>query len=166
MTVVRSARPEEWREVRALRLRALADAPDAFGSTLAAEGSEPEEVWRDRWLGHADGVTLVAEQGDRFVGMAFGGPAPGRPKAAGIYGMWVDPDARRQGIGAALLERLAEWARSAGYVGMGLGVTTTNAAAIALYERLGFVDSGEQHPLRDGSHLTIQIMISPFDPQS
>lgn len=43
---------------------------------------------------------------------------------------------------------------------MGLGVTTGNAPAIALYERLGFTDNGERHPLRDDQYLTIQIMVT------
>lgn len=32
---VRPVRPEEWRELRALRLRALADSPEAFARTVA-----------------------------------------------------------------------------------------------------------------------------------
>ena len=58
---------------------------------------------------------------------------------------------------------VVEWAREAGYPVLGLGVTTTNARAIALYRRLGFVDSGGRFPLRDGSDLEIQIMVRPLD---
>jgi plasmid stabilization system protein ParE len=39
---------EEWSAYRALRLRALEDAPDAFGSTLAAESTRPAEEWAAR----------------------------------------------------------------------------------------------------------------------
>ena len=41
---VRQIRPEEGLPLRALRLRALADAPMAFGSTLAREEAFPEDV--------------------------------------------------------------------------------------------------------------------------
>ncbi len=35
--IVRTFAPHEWPTYKDLRLRALADSPDAFGSTLAAE---------------------------------------------------------------------------------------------------------------------------------
>ena len=161
---IRPVRSDQWRELRALRFRALADDPDAFGSTLAAEMAEPEEAWRLWWLGRADGIALVAEEDGRFVAMGFGGPAPGHPEVAGFFGMWVAPDARRRGIGTALIERLVEWARSTGYRQVGLGVTTTNLTAVEVYAGLGFVDSGARMALRGGSELTIQIMTMSVDP--
>ena len=39
-----------------------------------------------------------------------------------------------------------------------LGVTTSNPGAVAFYEGLGFVDTGERGPLREGSSLTVQGM--------
>src|SRR5262245_22889432 len=40
---VRRIQAEEWEWLRAIRLRALADAPMAFGSTLADEQAQPDE---------------------------------------------------------------------------------------------------------------------------
>ena len=73
--VVRRVRPDEGLRLRALRLRALADAPSAFGSTLAREEAFPDDVWQERATSGAAGedrVTYVAEDGDRWVGMATG----------------------------------------------------------------------------------------------
>jgi len=44
----RQAQAADWETLRQLRLAALADAPDAFASTLEAEVAYPDEVWRQR----------------------------------------------------------------------------------------------------------------------
>lgn len=43
--LVRRLLPDEWRAYRAIRLRALADAPEAYGSTLARGEGLPDETW-------------------------------------------------------------------------------------------------------------------------
>ena len=63
---IRRIRPDEGLRLRALH--ALADAPEAFGSTLAREEAFPEEVWHERAMGGAAGgdrVTFIAEQDGR-----------------------------------------------------------------------------------------------------
>jgi hypothetical protein len=45
---VRQAGAADWEALRELRLRALADTPDAFASTLQKEAAFPEQVWRQR----------------------------------------------------------------------------------------------------------------------
>lgn len=155
---IRSVRPDEWRELRDIRLRALADAPDAFGATLADEDADPDEAWQRR-ANRPDGTMIVAvDDTGRFIGVGSGGPAPDTRDFAAIFGMWVAPASRGQGIGAGIIRQIADWARGAGYEAIGLGVTIDNGPAIALYERLGFRDTGLRYPLRDGTDLTIQIM--------
>jgi ribosomal protein S18 acetylase RimI-like enzyme len=156
--LVRRLRPEEWRELRALRLRALADAPDAFGATLAEEETEPDASWQHR-ASTPDRVVIVAEVAGRLVGMASGGRAPTDEPAAGLYSMWVEPAVRGTVVASAIVAAVVEWAHEAGFAVLGLGVTTSNARAIAFYERLAFVDTGQRFPLRDGSELEIEIMI-------
>jgi len=39
-----------------------------------------------------------------------------------------------------------------------LAVTETNGSAVAFYERLGFVDIGDRHRLREGSDLAVRVM--------
>ncbi len=66
---------------------------------------------------------------------------------------------RGSGVSAEIVALVEDWARGAGYSQIGLGVTTTNTRAIALYERLGYVDTGGRHPLRQGADLEIQVMV-------
>jgi ribosomal protein S18 acetylase RimI-like enzyme len=155
---IRRARPDEWQAVRELRLRALASDPDAFGETVDEATARSDAEWLAR-AAEPDRVTVVAVRSDAgLVGMAMGGPVPDRPTIAGLYGMWVAPETRGQGIGAALIDAVEAWARAAGYASIGLGVTTANTPAIRLYAGAGYVDIGERHPLREGTDLTIQIM--------
>ena len=155
---VRRLRPDEWSALRDIRLRALADSPDAFGSTLAEEAVRGDNAWRD-WASRADRGIVVGELAGRLVGLASGGPAPDGDGAAGLYAMWVEPAIRGSGVAAEIVALVEDWARAAGYAKIGLGVTTTNERAIALYERLGYADTGERHPLRQGADLQIQVMV-------
>lgn len=158
---IRRVRPDEWQAHREIRLRALEADPDAFGDTLERALTDDDEAWQRR-ADRPDGMAFVAVTDDgRFVGMANGGPAPD-PEFAAVYGMWVAPEARGQGLGGALLDAVEGWARDAGYRLIGLGVTTTNAAAIRLYTANGYADLGERMPLRDGTDLEIQLMGKPL----
>jgi ribosomal protein S18 acetylase RimI-like enzyme len=155
---IRRVRPDEWQAHRAIRLRALESDPDAFGETLAHALTDDDAAWRRR-AERPDGVAFVAVENDgRFVGMANGGPAPDHPEFAAVYGMWVAPEARGQGVGGALLEAVEGWASEAGYERIGLGVTTTNKPAIRLYASNGYADLGQQMPLRDDTDLVIELM--------
>ena len=68
-------------------------------------------------------------------------------RPAWVFGMWVEPDVRRQGTARVLLRALAGWARERGADVLNLHVVATNAPAIALYERLGFHATGATEPL-------------------
>jgi len=65
----------------------------------------------------------------------------------GLYelGMAIEPQWRGKGLGSRLLEAAIAWARSAGGHKVSLDVFPHNAAAIALYEKFGFVREG-YHP--------------------
>lgn len=137
----------DWERVRATRLRALADTPDAFGRTLA----EDQALTRDDWirrLQNESNATFVAIVDGSDVGMAVGGPysdddlPDGEKPTAGLFGMWVAPEARGRGVGSELIEAVVAWARSKSYSRIALDVGNENAFAIALYTKNGFVPSG------------------------
>ncbi|HBS22587.1 MULTISPECIES: GNAT family N-acetyltransferase [Thalassospira] len=67
-------------------------------------------------------------------------------------GIFVDPDARRKGVGTALLDAIAREARARDLAQVRLDVIDTNPRARALYERCGFV-AGEVQELGLLRHL-------------
>lgn len=150
---VRRIRIGEGLRLRALRLHALAQAPAAFGSTLAREEKFGDEVWHKRAADAAAGatsVTVIAEQADRWVGMASGLALEADDVALMgplIVGMFVDNGVRRLGIGNALVESLQRWASANGHDRIHLWVVGSNASALALYRRCGFQASGAMRPL-------------------
>jgi ribosomal protein S18 acetylase RimI-like enzyme len=139
------ALPVDWERMRALRLAALADAPDAFAATLAGERDRPDDFWRGR-LERADVTTLRAElRGDdggwRDAGLAVLAPTD-EAAVVGLYSVWVAPTARGRGVGDALLEAAVARAAALGYARVALEVGAANAPAIGLYARAGFRATG------------------------
>jgi len=160
---VRRVRPGEWAELKALRLRALEDTPDAFASTLAEESGLPDRHWRRDAREAANGAEVfvaLAVDGatDRLAGLVRGAAWWGEPAIAGVFSMWVDPDLRGRGIGGALLASVTTWAKAGGYRRLRLHVVETNREAVALYGRAGFTATGVREPLREGSDLVLTMM--------
>lgn len=162
---IREVRPEEWRSLKDLRLRALETDPDAFGSTFAEERVKPVTAWQE-WAAEGWGLgaqtTLVALDGDGWLGMGVCIVAEAEPRSATVYAMWVYPAARRQGIGEELLQELIKWASFKNAEELLLAVTEGNTAAMNLYERDGFMSTGTGGVLRPGSNLRTLSMRKPL----
>jgi GNAT superfamily N-acetyltransferase len=151
MAEIRRIRADEWLKMRALRLHALADAPTAYGSTLAAEQAYSEDVWRERCLGTAQGcdrATFVAERDGTWLGTVTG--LAGQPEETKqttlLVAMFVAASVRREGLGVDLVSALTEWARDCGAKQIALWVTSDNDPAAALYGRCGFRFTGASKP--------------------
>ena len=159
--IIRPLLAEEWPAYRAIRLRALADAPDAFGSTHGAEQALAPETWATR-LARATGSgidhPLAAEQGGALVGLAWAKVDAADPAIVNLFQMWVAPEARGQGVAGALLDEAIRWAHARGARALQLGVNCANLPAVRLYERAGFLETGLREPMRPGSALIEQRM--------
>lgn len=148
--VIRRLRPDEGAAYRAIRLRALADAPDAFCSTLAEEEARPPDSWSARLDNAArSGIDcpLVAERDGDMLGMVWAKVDAADADTVNLFQMWVAPECRGQGVAHALLMGAVDWARARGARTVGLGVNCANAAAVALYRRAGFGILGEAYPM-------------------
>lgn len=156
---VRHVDGSDWHAWRDIRLRSLQDAPDAFGSTWERELRFTREDWTDRLDG--DGASVLAYAGEEPVAMGAAWPyADGR---AMIVAMWTDPAWRGRGLATRVLDALVQWAREHDRR-PDLWVTDGNPEARRVYERYGFVATGEQAPLRDGSPLTKSRLVLPRQP--
>ncbi len=146
MPTLRLLGPDDWETLRDIRLSALADAPDAFGSTLERERAFGEDDWRRRASGP---VVVVDDPGPVSMGGTF---------LAGdelhVWGMWTHPAHRGRGHARAVLDALLPTDR-----GARLDVNVANLGARAVYERYGFVATGHLEPLRPGSDQRIELMV-------
>ena len=79
--------------------------------------------------------------GERLVGMALTVTVLGE---TALETLAVHPDARRNGVAEALLREVIERARRAGGARFLLEVRESNAAAIALYEKVGMAPCGRR----------------------
>ncbi len=133
---------------RQVRLTALRDAPSAFGSTYAREVLFTEEEWLQR-AGNLDKDRKIG-----FIAMDAGEPCgligcladEQDSSRADVVSMWVAPSHRRTGLSSALLDAVRAWAVSRNIATLQLMVTSNNYAAIAFYERYGFVKTGRTEP--------------------
>ena len=162
---VRRLRADETTLLKTLRLRALAESPDAFADSLAGARARPDSYWTDmiRSVTEPDRHAMfLAEDAPAAVGIAFGLVDRERADRAHLGGMWVDPAARRRGVGRALVDAVLAWARERGFGDVVLWVAEGNAAAAALYERAGFTRTGGRDHLASNPSLSTCEMGRPL----
>jgi RimJ/RimL family protein N-acetyltransferase len=159
--LVRPARPGD-----AVALVELAEAvgaePEGWLVTDGAWRSVGEERRYLRSIArYPHAAVFVAEAEERVVARLSLARDP-HPASAHVadLGLMVAASHRRRGIGSALLEAAAGWARGSGVRKLELHVFPHNEAAIALYEGFGFRREGvrEGHYHRGGRDLDAVLM--------
>jgi len=140
---VRRITPADWHLLRELRLASLRDAPEAFGQRYEQAAAEQESEWRSAARASSSGdrrAWFLARTGDAAAADALGLVQARRrpPSDCLVFSMWVAPAARRGGVGVALIDAVAEWARSWGAQRIVLWVFGANEGALRFYERIGF----------------------------
>jgi putative acetyltransferase len=140
---IRSARVED--------AQALAEAERTIAATPGLLVSLPAELTDERFAqkiaalhGADNGRYLVAETAGQIVGHGMLDPLPLAAVRHVVHLTLVaHPGWQGRGVGRALLRSLIEWARAAPAVEkIELNVRSSNAAAHALYCKMGFTEVG------------------------
>ncbi|RSN36697.1 GNAT family N-acetyltransferase [Amycolatopsis sp. WAC 04169] len=141
MLLVRRLVPSDLDVFREVRLRALTDTPENYGSIAAAESAQSDEEWLAKLEGD---VWFAAFDDGRPVGLVAG-----RARDDGwiVYSMWVAPEARGRGLGTRLMGEVRSAAEDDGAHEVWLHVAEDNDRARRLYLKLGFIATGELEPM-------------------
>ncbi|MGW7613236.1 GNAT family N-acetyltransferase [Streptomyces sp. NPDC054766] len=178
--VFRSIRPDEWRQVKELRLDALRDpvAHLAFLETYEDAAAESDAFWQDRTAGAAVGVVerqqLVAVGEDGV----WAGSVTVLVEEAGVrdwlgsmvertqghlVGVFVRPEYRgsEAGVTRALFDAALAWSWEIGLERVRLFVHERNGRAEAFYRKAGFLPTGETVPMPgDTGELELEFVIT------
>jgi RimJ/RimL family protein N-acetyltransferase len=144
--VIRRASPADATELVALA-RAVGSEPERWlitASDWRGPSAERRYLRSIRRSPHA--AVFVAECPEGIVGRlsVARDPHPASTHVADL-GLMVARSHRGRGIGRALLEQAADWARHVGVSKLELHVFPHNEPAIALYESFGFEREGYRH---------------------
>jgi len=155
MVEVRPIRPSDWQLLKAIRLEALRDAPEAFCTPYEEAECLPDSHWKQRasQSGDGDALTVLALEGDRPVGMSVGVlRTEGTKPFVEVLAVFISEDLRRLGVADRLFENVEAWARSKGATSLSLLVEEKNPGARRFYDKQGYVYVNElvSSPSGDG----------------
>lgn len=158
--LVRPAGREDWPLLRAIRLEALVDAPEAFGSTYDGATRLSSHQWRSMI---ERSRYFLAERDGEVVGMVSGGFNDRHPGTHWLYGLYVTPPARGSGAAASLVEAVVAWARGQGASELYLHVTSIAERARAFYDKVGFRPTGERFAMDRDPELIMVTLKKSLD---
>lgn len=142
--VIRRATVDDIPFLRAMMQEAYLASPSflAHHSMEQIERYE-ERLWQEWRERPEPAFVAVDSAGRRKGGLRLS--SDDSPDGHGwVIGVGIEADARHQGVGQRLMEAAISYARMAGDAYLFLMVDPANAAAIALYRRTGFLETGAQ----------------------
>ena len=146
---------------------------DAFGGKVPREVllQRGPEQRREQWSTvvsspAARSHLLVAERGGAVTGFVSGGPSrdvDARPSVeAQVFTLFVDAEARGDGVGRALLEASLERLAGEGFRDVTLWMVPDNEGGARFYERAGFAPDGAERAARLGIPVTERRVRRPL----
>lgn len=132
------------KEYQLLRLKALKENPEAFGSSYEEESVMPLAFSEQRLSQH-ESMTFGIFNPNLVGIVTLTFSLRHKMKHNGhIQALYVEKDSRNQGLGKTLIHHVIEVAKQLQMINLFLMVTSTNSKAIHLYESLGFVKYGTE----------------------
>jgi GNAT superfamily N-acetyltransferase len=133
-----------------------ADVERLIAAYHASEGAKPkperiswavDQVLRNRF----PGVVLIGREKKAVVGVALAiySPSAELGRVLVVNDFFVDPAARRKGVGRALAQKLLEEAKAMRVDRIDLEILPTNTVAAAFWKALGFRTQGRMIYSRD-----------------
>ena len=166
MIAIAQITPGNVATFKEVRLRALRDAPSAFGSTYATESAMSDVEWMQRavrWNGER-GIGFLAIDDGIACGIVGSMLDEDDATRATLVSMWTAPTHRRRGIARLLVNEVVGWARAREVAAIRLMVTSSNAAARSFYEQLGFACTGRTEPYPNDAALIEWEMMRRLSP--
>ena len=141
MTVLSALRPEHWPEVARIYAEGIATGNATFETEVP--------TWEQWDRAHLDRHRFVAVRDGAVFGWTAVSPVSDRCVYGGVVenSVYVAEQARGEGVGLALLERLAASTEAAGIWTIQTGIFPENVASIRLHERVGFEIVGRRKRL-------------------
>ena len=142
MHKIRQATIEDLEAVKELNTKAFAANPkwDPDAVRNWASTREGNKYYKEA-LEDKDGYFVVCEEGGKLIGYANGTRMEityRKSKYFEIVNLGVVPEKRRSGVGKALLEEIAKWAKAQGYEKLYLDSYIKNKQALEFYKKNGF----------------------------
>ena len=154
MRVVQAKTAEDWADAERLIRAYLAGLP--FEVDFQDVDSEMADL--SSMYGLPDGALLLV-RGEDDVAVGVVGVRRFAEGDAELKRMYLVPEARGSGLGRALAEVAVTAARSLGYRRLLLDTVASLTAAIAIYDRLGFVeiDAYRHNPFEDARYFALDL---------
>lgn len=152
-------------DYKSLRLEALYEEPQAFGSSYKDQVDKPLSEWQN-WLDNyikGNGSWMVfAANDEKLLGMvgAFQENKDVAKQNAQIIAMYLRKEARGKGISKLLMQKLLDKLKSETQIKeVWLDVNVQQVAAVNLYKNFGFtVEKEENLVLGDGKEYLVYLM--------
>ena len=149
----RELMPDEWEELRRLRLRALSLHPFYFAWTAENAAKQPEEFWRDYLSGDNKAVFGLLDR-NKFIGITAVFKHRDFPDGSTAdFGMtFIEPSYRGQGLSQRFYDARINWAKAHGFSRIIVAHHVDNESSKRAILRNGFLYMNEHmHDWPDGS---------------
>ncbi len=162
MSMIRRIRRGEGELFRSVRLTALKESPEAFGSTYESALLRSVESWKEQADGTAEGsdrATFLLTHEETPVGIVALYRDSERADQGEIIQLWIDPPLRGTGAAVELAEAVLEWARRNGFCRVVAAVFEGNHRSRGFLRKLGFLPLDDSSIKRDGQEILVKQLV-------